>query len=262
MRSATRRRRAGRRSPGARAARHCPRCCAARARGAASSRSRGPSARSPPSSARATVDAGHRHLGLDAGDRRAARPAERRRDGGAHARRHAAARLPPRPGLLRLEAEQLVEPTTDRGSVLRALDGARGPRRDRDGRRPRSSGSTRRSCPSTTGSAAAAPAARRARAALRRREHARQPTRSTSRSARSGRRPVYTIALGTPDGELVTTAPDGTVEREPVPPDTRRCRRSRARPAGATSTRRTAATSSRSTRASARACPRAPSSRR
>jgi Ca-activated chloride channel homolog len=31
---------------------------------------------------------------------------------------------------------------------------------------------------------------------------------------------VYTVALGTPQGELVTTAPDGTVTREPVPPDT------------------------------------------
>jgi Ca-activated chloride channel family protein len=31
---------------------------------------------------------------------------------------------------------------------------------------------------------------------------------------------VYTVALGTPSGELVTTAPDGTTKREPVPPDT------------------------------------------
>jgi Ca-activated chloride channel family protein len=43
---------------------------------------------------------------------------------------------------------------------------------------------------------------------------------AVARRAGAARVPVYTVALGTPDGELETTAPDGTVKREPVPPDT------------------------------------------
>ena len=67
----------------------------------------------------------------------------------------------------------------------------------------------------------AAAAAGRDRAAVRRREHASARTRSRSPSARSKLKiPVYTVALGTQSGYLEHTAKDGTVTREPVPPDT------------------------------------------
>ena len=51
--------------------------------------------------------------------------------------------------------------------------------------------------------------------------------------ARKLKIPVYTVALGTQSGYIEHTAKDGTVTREPVPPDTGRCRRSRARRAAA-----------------------------
>ena len=82
-------------------------------------------------------DARPRHVGLDAGDRRQAGPAERGARGGAHARALAAARSSGSASIsFNTRVEQLSEPTTDRAQVLRALDALEDPGRHRDGRRP------------------------------------------------------------------------------------------------------------------------------